>query len=323
MGVTWVLKTHSDPLAAVRQFLWLVWERAGLDGMILPVYQTGDLQAAPGLIDRPDLLAVADPFIPLVPVNTSRLVAQMAGKSPQARYGALLRSCEARALMHVAERDGLNLDEWLTISVDCLSSFSPEDYQWRVEKAGGAEQLTRQALRFARQGGIAPYRYRAACQMCESPFAPQADLSLQVLGLPAREFFMVSARDNALSDRLGLRDFTDGLAPDFLLTQRQHLADQLRERHAATRQNALQGVPSGVPLEPDVFLSYLSACAPCQSCLEVCPVYDGELVAYGDGFPAQAMLWLASCVKCGMCEQACPRRLPLTAVHANLCGELV
>ena len=322
MGVTWVLKTHSDPLAAVRQFLWLVWERAGLDGMILPVYQ-GDLQAAPGLIDQPDLLAVADPFIPLVPVNTSRLVAQMAGKSPQARYGALLRSCEARALMHIAERDGLNLDEWLIISVDCLSSFSPEDYQWRLEKAGGAEQLTRQALRFARQGGIAPYRYRAACQMCESPFAPQADLSLQVLGLPAREFFMVSARDNALSDRLGLRDFTDGLAPDFLITQRQHLAEQLRERHAATRQNALQGIPSGVPLEPDVFLSYLSACTPCQSCLDVCPVYDGELVGYGDGFPAQAMQWLASCVKCGMCEQACPRRLPLTAVHANLCGELV
>jgi formate dehydrogenase subunit beta len=323
MGVTWVLKTHSDPLAAVRQFLWLVWERAGLDGMILPVYQPGDLQAAPGLIDRPDLLAVADPFIPLVPVNTSRLVAQMAGKSHQARYGALLRSCEARALMHVAERDGLNLDEWLVISADCLSSFSPEDYRWRVEKAGGAEQLTRQVLRFARQGGIAPYRYRAACQMCESPFAPQADISLEVLGLPAREFVMVSARDTALSDRLGLSDFTDGIAPDFLITQRQRLDDQLKERHAATRHDAVQDIPSGLPLEPGVFLSYLGGCAPCQSCLDVCPVYDGELVAYDDGFPAQAFIWLASCVRCGMCEQACPRHLPLTAVHASLCGELV
>lgn len=323
MGVTWVLKTHSDPLAAIRQFLWLVWERAGLDGMILPVYQPGDQQAAPGIIDQPDLLAVADPFIPLVPVNTSRLVAQMAQKSPQARYAALLRSCEARALMHVAERDGLNLDEWLIIGVDCLSSFSPEDYLWRVEKAGGAEQLTREALRFARQGGIAPYRYRAACQMCESPFAPQADLNLEVLGLPAREFVMVSARDNALSERLGLKDFTDGLAPEFLITQRQRLADQISERHAATRQEAVQSIPSGAPVEPDVFLSYVSGCAPCQSCLEVCPVYAGELVAYSDGFPAQAMVWLESCVQCGMCEQACPRHLPLTAVHASLCAELV
>jgi formate dehydrogenase subunit beta len=247
----------------------------------------------------------------------------MAAKSAQARYGALLRSCEARALLYVAGRDGLDLSDWLIISVDCLSSFSPEDYQWRVEKAGGAEQLTRAALRFARQGGIAPYRYRAACQMCESPFAPQADLSLEVLGLPAREFILVSTRDRALSDRLALQDYTDGVAPDFLITQRQRLADQIKERHAATRQEALEHIPSGVPVEADVFLHHLSDCAPCQSCLEVCPVYDGELVAYGDGFPAQAMVWLSSCVKCGMCEQACPRHLPLTAVHSCLCGELV
>ena len=94
MGVTWVLKTHSDPLAAVRQFLWLVWERAGLDGMILPVYQPGDLQAAPGLIEQPDLLAVADPFIPLVPVNTSRPGGADGSQKPAGalwRFAALVR----------------------------------------------------------------------------------------------------------------------------------------------------------------------------------------------------------------------------------------
>ena len=44
------------------------------------------------------------------------------------------------------------------------------------------------------------------------------------------------------------------LAPDFLITQRQRLADQLKERHAATRQEALEHIPSGVPVEADVFL---------------------------------------------------------------------
>jgi ferredoxin len=159
--------------------------------------------------------------------------------------------------------------------------------------------------------------------MCESPFAPPADLSLEVLGLPAREFVMVSARDNTLSDRLGLKDYTDGLAPAFLIAQRQRLADQIRERHAATRQDEVKNIPAGVPVEADVFLRHITGCAPCQSCLDVCPVYDGELLAYSDGFPAQAFIWLESCVKCGMCEQACPRGLPLTAVHACLCGELV
>jgi ferredoxin len=28
--------------------------------------------------------------------------------------------------------------------------------------------------------------------------------------------------------------------------------------------------------------------------------------------------WLAACVGCGMCEQACPREMPLTALHDRL-----
>jgi Fe-S oxidoreductase len=32
--------------------------------------------------------------------------------------------------------------------------------------------------------------------------------------------------------------------------------------------------------------------------------------------------WLAACVVCGMCEQACPKHLPLAAIHSHIRKEL-
>jgi len=321
MGKFWLLDTGGDPLVATRKFLGRVWENAGLDGMCLPVYTLGGLGVSPAFIDEPGLLESADPFVPLVPLNSARLVAErLRQEAPgQARLGAVLRSCEAHALSHVASREGLNLDSWLVISVDCLASFPMDVDEWRLEKAGSAEQLTREALRFARQGGIAPYRYRHACQMCPSPFAPEADLTIGLLGLPVREYLLVSVKDQALADRLRLQDLTRGQAPETLVDQRQRLVDRLDEQHTATRQAMLDALAANLPVEPAELLAYLENCAPCQACVEACPVYAGELegAAGTDGVEG-ALAWLSACVKCGMCEQACPRHMPLAAIHTRL-----
>jgi formate dehydrogenase (coenzyme F420) beta subunit len=259
--------------------------------------------------------------VPLVPLNSARLVAERLRKEPfgQTRLGAVLRSCEARALFHVVSREGLNLDGWLIISVDCLASFPLDEEEWRLEKAGTVEHLTREALRFARQGGIAPYRFRQACQMCPSPLAPEADLTIGLLGLPVREYLLVGARDEALAERLRLYELTRGLAPETLVAQRKRLADRLEEQHAATRQAMLAALAADLPDDPNELLAYLENCAPCQACLEVCPVYTGELEKTAGGNEVERVLaWLSACVKCGMCEQACPKHMPLAAIHTRL-----
>ncbi len=325
MAITWALHTHGDPLATTRRFLRRIWERAGLEGMILPVYQPGHLQVAPGWIDSPTQLALADPFAPLMLVNSSRLVTQMALTRPDARAAAILRSCEARALYYLASRDKLDLSSWILIGVDCLASFSSDEYAWRVEKAGAADRLTREAFRFARQGGIAAYRFRPACQMCISPLAPSADLCLEVLGLPVHQVLLVSARDQAVAEQLGLEDLVDAPASESLLVQRWRLSLRLGERHMRRREAMLEALPASLPLGVREFCEHVAACAPCRSCLDVCPVYAGELAAGLSGkpfAPDQAVAWLVSCVKCGMCEQACPRGLPLTAIHAWFSREL-
>ena len=321
----WVLNTRGDPLGAAQRLLRQVWVNADLQGLILPLYQPGTLQAAPGLIDQPVQLSSADPFVPFVPMNTARLVSQMAAQGAQGRYGAVLRSCESRALACVAERDHLDLDNWLVISVDCLASFPVEEYQWRVERAGRVDRLTREVLRFARQGGITPYRYRRACQMCLSPVAQPADLSLSLLGLPIKELIIVTARDESIVSRLRLDEITDGPAPAALLEQHQRLAGRLSALHQSVRASILASITENLPDAPQELVAHLATCAPCQSCLEVCPIYACELASRSNGCltaSTAAESWLASCVSCGMCEQACPQGFPLTAIHTRISVDL-
>jgi len=320
-GNNWIVHTRGDPLGATRRLLRQVWINAALQGMILPVYQMGTLQAAPGLVDQPLELASADPYVPFVPMNTARLISQMVTQEPGSHYGAVLRSCEVRALSCVARRDRLELDNWMVISVDCLASFPVEEYEWRVDRAGRIDRLTREVLRFARQGGIAPYRYRRACQMCISPIAQDADLSIGLLGLPIKDLILVTTRDEAMAERLCLDEITDGAAPLSVLEQRQHLADRLCELHQEVRAAMLAALEEELPSAPQELLSHLKKCAPCQACLEVCPIYAGELGAGVNGYPVleeRARPWLAACVFCGMCEQACPKGLPLTAIHTRI-----
>ena len=88
---------------------------------------------------------------------------------PDARFGVLLRPCEMRALIEMVKHKPLEVDRLVTVCVDCLGTLPVDEYQWRAERKGTGDSLTHEALQFAKQGGIVPYRYRAACQICFSP----------------------------------------------------------------------------------------------------------------------------------------------------------
>lgn len=331
MSTNWILSTHGEPLVELRRFLARVWEYAGLEGMIVPAYGHGEAGVSPVLLENSEELDAADPFVPLMPMNAARLVLEQAcrssgGASPALRLGAVLRACEARAVEEIARREALNLQGWMFISVDCLGSFPLDEVEWRLRKVGAIEHLTQAALRFARQGGVAAYRYRRACQMCVSPLAPQAELSIELIGMPVKEFVLVAADDEATAEQLRLAELTSGLAPEAYLWQRERVSQRLRERHMSRRQAMIASLPSELPERPEELIAFLAACAPCRACLEVCPVYAGELSSSQAGEPVsveEIRQWLAACAQCGMCEQACPQGLPLAAVHASLARALL
>jgi formate dehydrogenase subunit beta len=193
MSEVWSLETRGDPLGKLQGFIGKVWLEAGLDGMLVTVNEGDEVLTVPRYIADISYINQINPFKPLMEINAARLIPQLLVDHPDSKIAALLRPCEMRAFIEMTKHVSLRVDNLLTISVDCLGTLPADEYQWRLERIGknlppegerpteSNDELTAEALRFARQGGIVPYRYRSACQVCASPAAENADINIHIL----------------------------------------------------------------------------------------------------------------------------------------------
>lgn len=315
----WLLKTHGDPLAAVQRFMREVYRTGKLDTLLVPVLTGEPVVVEPQIIDDPAQISKADPFAPLMTVNAARLVADYLKTHPQQRLGAVLRACEIRAVRELAERGQFDIGRVLVIGVDCVGTFSAEDFAWR----GSLDQLTREALQFARQGSVAAFRYRPACQTCTEPMPEAIGLTVDLLGLPARQAIVITARDAALATALSLAEITDGPAPEPLVNQHERMRAALHDRRDRARQRIHEKLATDLATDVDALVAHLNSCAPCRKCLDVCPIASNDPLLREGKFTHETVTrWLAGCAGCGMCEETCPRHLPLAAIFARLHDEL-
>ena len=324
MNGKWILNTKGHPLARVRDFIDAIWQEANLDGMLAPLNMDGASVSVEVIYDRRDLRLV-NPFKPLMTVNAAQYVPEMLASDPGRQFGALLRPCEMRALVEMVKHRRLSLDNLLTISVDCLSTFPADEYAWRAARKSAAQTLTDEALQFARQGGIVPYRYRGACQMCTAPDARQADVNIGVLGMPARRVLLVEARDAQTAHMLDLDLHADGPASEDLIVQRNRVLGKIIARHELAWASTCERLRDILPGDVAQLVERFAACGACQECLDACPICAVDRPERNtDGEYAQDDLcrWLISCTGCGMCEQVCPQHEPLCAIFGVIREQL-
>jgi formate dehydrogenase subunit beta len=314
MADHWVLETHADPLAAVRTFLSGLFQAAGLGVMLAPLRVGNTVEVHP--VSEVDRLALIDPIAPVMKINAAPLVADRLREQPEERLGAVLRPCEIRALAELVSRYTLDTTHLLLIGVDCMGAFDAVDYARR----GDVDALSRAALRFARQGGIAGFRNRLACQMCLDPMPGSADVVINLLGMPARTRIMVTAGLHPLLNGVDWAALTQGPARPDLVEQHERMKALQQERRGRARERILGALSTDLAPTVDKLIEHLQGCASCEACLQVCPVYTGEPVHLLTRDVVSG--WLMSCAGCGMCEQACPDHLPLVAVFRRIRQEL-
>lgn len=337
MNHLWALDTHGDPLGKVHDFIRHVWMQSDLDGMLVTLNGGEAPHATPQYVTDVASIEKINPFKPLMQVNAARLVPALLVERPHARHAALLRPCEMRALTEMRKHTSFELDQLLTISVDCLGTLPADEYQWRLERiernlpleetdsTPSSDELAHEALKFARQGGIIPYRYRSACQVCTSPAAQHAKINLHVLGLPVRQQILVSATDPSTAQAIQLDRYADRIADQALVDQHERLLSRMSERHQRTLDRVNEGLGGLLPTDVDAVIRQLESCVDCQNCMDVCPIcsVDRPIRAPDGHFDrSSVMRWLVSCAGCGMCEQSCPNHLPISAIFGHIRQQL-
>lgn len=321
MNVSWLIETYGDPLGMVQNVIVVAWERFNLDMMLV----SADGSSEPHLIfDSAEIFHI-NPFKPLMTKNSAKSLQEVLTDHPDSAIGLLMRPCEMRALKGKTARESLPLSNILTICVDCLGTYPLEDYKWRAERKGTPEQLAWESLHFARQGGIAKYRFRSACQVCRNPISQGADVNIGVIGLPVRQKILIDARNQDIADLIFRQDSSS--AGDIsLLNQRDHIVAKLLQRSSYTRHRIQENMKGVLPKDLNALLDHFVGCGKCRECLEVCPICTADFPRKGDQgkyISGDVEQWMVLCAGCGMCEQACPNHEPLVAMFSNIREQLI
>jgi formate dehydrogenase subunit beta len=319
MNVNRIIQVQgNNTLGAVQEFMASFLNRNLVDALFVP-QTAADSTVSAALVSHPDAIKRSNPFAPIMVANAAKQVAEATMKQPDRHIGAVLRPCEIRALVELAKRGRANLANLTVVGIDCLGTFAPFDYVRKMLTAGGAVEMTAQCMQVAEEGEIA-CQTRTACQMCERPAPRGADVTLGFIGVDASKELLVIAADESADVRLKLCEVTQREATEREVVRREATLTNIIAKHNDYTEQELSRLEMSFGGLAGA-LTMLAACTECRSCLQACPLYDGELDDPSLSLVGQLSAvsrWLVSCSGCGMCEESCPNNVPLSVVARAL-----
>ncbi len=337
MAVQSVLQVKDgDTLGTVRGFLKTFLTQGVVDTMLVPLEVPSADQVSPILVKEPAQLDTANPLAPVMRLNAAAVIARMQRDTSRGRVGAVLRPCELRAIVELAKVGRVDLDHLMLIGVDCMGTYETDAYAQIARASLRETSPTDEMMRWTRQGPIAPYRLRNACQMCEHFVPSNAQVTIGFIGMNVRERLLIEAPDD-VAKQLNLEPAG--------FNGREKAITRLAAIRHRRREEALAQA-SQLLTDLSALMGLIAPCTACGECLDACPFCNtnafkpkpakephtdrlrdwpvgegrtmrereiglfGELVELGRR--------AASCVACGMCESSCPRHVPLAAIQQVL-----
>ena len=311
-------------------------EKDIVQALLIPVsMETGMVRQT--LISSADKLESIDPFAPVVPVNTAKLLSSITARPSGKKLGVVLRSCEMRALVELVKLKQADLSNVLLMGMDCFGRFENKDFS--TLRAEG--MTTESFLENARQGTTKTGEkdIAGACAICEFPSTDNVDLRLCLMGAGKGEMYVQAATDKG---EQALGDL--GMPTSELPSKRDSVLESLIKERTEKRDQVLgayRETTGSIPALTD----YLSSCVNCYNCRVACPVcYCKECVFVTDTFrytgdqfmdrasslgaltmPADTVFYHmtrishigTSCVGCGQCTSACPNGIDLMPIFRS------
>lgn len=315
---------EKNPSRALRE-LFAGWLNEGrLSALLLPAMAKSGA-ATLVLVSDPAKLADTAPLLPAMAVNAASVVHELAREpGADAKVGLLLRPCELRAVVELIKLRQVNADQVVLIGIDCPGTWKAAGF--RETRAKG-EEFDHAHVRGQKEYYDNP-DLRTACQVCEYPEPPAADLNIGFLGLDPDKELWLEARTDKGQALLGTgQDESDAPA-----ARRKYLEELTARRRK--KAEAVIGELDSRMMGPEKLVAYFADCLNCHNCMRVCPVcychecfFDSATFQRGldehvrnakrrglARMPSETLLFhltrmnhmMASCVACGICEDSCP-----------------
>ena len=329
---------------ALQDFFAGLLKTGAVDALLVPSRISGSPYVKPCLIASPDRVDETVPLGPGFFVNAGPMVSRLTRTRAGAVIGVWLRPCEVRAFVELTKlRQGAR-EEVVILSMDCPMALSRKDYDdWAAQGTSGAGDVENWIHTVYQKPGtrVDAWSVARACQVCETPYSLNADVSVMLLGADLGREIPVRADTEKGEKLLSAVDLPGGQEPE----QRQSLlAEQTSDRTAA-----FQAMDEDMLTQTgsiDALNRFFSACVNCHNCRSVCPacyckecVFHTDAVAYA---PTQYLSWAdkwgrlpmpndtvffhltrlahigCTCVGCGQCTLACPSHIPVSDLFISV-----
>ena len=331
----------NDPIGTLRDFSRDLLEKKVVDALLIPKKLPSGDGYCQTLIRDPELLVDVNPLAPTLPVQSARLISHLTIMDPGCKVGAVLKSCEIRAVIELVKFLQVKLDRLILIGVDCLGTYEPSDYAKMSREKGKGSSVTGNLLKGAREGKIKPqdgYDLRLACQISEYPNPQKAAIIIGLFGHNPQKEIYVELRDGLAGelDEKGILATTEKGS-----SSRDSVIERLMEERLKRRDEVFDAFRSRVQNLQDL-MDALSTCIRCHNCMVACPIcYCKECVFKTPTFehkadqflrwadrkggvrmPTDTLLFhlirlshmVTSCIGCGLCDSACPNDLPVATL---------